>query len=205
MTKNREQPPISQAELKQALLYCPKTGKFFWRRKQGRQAAGSIAGSLMFDGHISISIFGKRYFAHRLAFLYMNGEWPPEQVDHINQDGTDNRWSNLRLVSALENRRNMSLNVNNTTGVTGVSWDKRRKKWKAHIRVEDKQIDLGRFDDLLSAVAARKTAEQQYGFHPNHGKRGKHSETRAADRAGKIHLRHKDRINPAQRCFKGWD
>ncbi len=199
------QSQISQAELKQLLHYCPETGQFIWRHKRGRQAAGSVAGTPTFCSHISISINGKRHYAHRLAYLYMTGDWPPEQVDHINHDGKDNRWSNLRLVSYQDNRRNMPLYARNKSGVCGLIWDKQRERWRVYITVEQKRIELGRFDDKLSAVAARKTAEQQHDFHRNHGKRGDYSGTRAADRAGKIHLRHKDRINPAQRCFKGWD
>jgi hypothetical protein len=197
--------PITQAQLKQLLHYCPETGQFIWRHKRGRQAAGSVAGTLTFCSHISISINGKRHYAHRLAYLYMTGDWPLEQVDHINHDGADNRWSNLRLVSYLENCQNVPLYAGNKSGVCGVFWEASRQKWKAYITVSKKRIELGRFDDLLSVVAARKTAEQQHDFHRNHGKRGNHPETRAADRAGKIHLRRKDRINPAQRYFKGWD
>ena len=108
------------------------------------------------------------YFTHRLAFLYMTGSIPKE-VDHINHVKPDNRWKNLRAANRIINGRNRSMHCDNTSGVTGVYWHKKKGKWQAGIRVNDKRIYLGVFKHLEDATAARKTAEARYGFHPNHG------------------------------------
>jgi hypothetical protein len=78
-----------------------------------------------------IQINGKTYQAHRLAFLYMTGKFPPDEVDHINHEPSDNRFVNLRQVTRLENLRNQSLSKNNKSGFTGVSWYGRYSKWVA--------------------------------------------------------------------------
>ena len=92
------------------------------------------------------------------------------QVDHINGIRSDNKWSNLRHATQLENTRNRKKSSRNKSGVTGVIWDKSKEKWQARIGVCGKSITLGRFDDFDSAVISRKLAEVKYGFHKNHGR-----------------------------------
>ena len=88
----------------------------------------------------------------------MTGKMPAE-VDHINRDKLDNRWSNLRPVSHTLNQRNHGGHQTNTSGVNGVCWHKHRNKWQAHIWVDGKNKHLGYFDCIEEAAAARKQAE----------------------------------------------
>lgn len=94
----------------------------------------------------------------------------PDQVDHINHVRNDNRIGNLRNVSPTENGRNKDLCSDNKSGVNGVSWHKRDKRWRAHIVIARKQIHLGNFINKEDAIAARFAADKEIGFHPNHGK-----------------------------------
>lgn len=101
---------------------------------------------------------GKQVFLHRVLL-------PPEKgsfVDHINQDKLDNRRENLRLCSKAQNSMNRVPQSNSSTGISGVSFDKKRSKYKAHIKVKGKQLWLGHFVELTDAVIARKEAEQLY-------------------------------------------
>ena len=134
-----------------------------------RVKVGDVAGWRNPTGYIRMKVGGKLYLAHRLAFLYMTGKWPEDQVDHINHIRDDNRWCNLREVSHQENHKNQSKPKSNTSGVTGVCWCKRYKKWKAQIKVEGKVKNLGSFTSKEDATKARKEAEIKYGFHDNHG------------------------------------
>ena len=173
-------PEVTQEYLKQRLDYSPFLGLFWFLPKPGHDPATrrwntrwaeKQAGYLHKEGYILIRIGGRRYKAHRLAFLYMTGRWPKDQIDHINGDRADNRWHNLREATNTENARNRQrLNRNNTSGVTGVYWDKQKGKWRAKIRVNDKLIHLGLFTDKADAIAARQQAEQQhYGeYAPTH-------------------------------------
>jgi hypothetical protein len=97
------------------------------------------------------------------------GEWPNCQIDHINGDRTDNRIVNLRAVSREENARNRKVPKNSSTGIIGVT--KEGGKWRAHIRIGGKKINLGRFENFDDAVCARKKANAHYNFHENHGNR----------------------------------
>lgn len=161
---------ITQKELKESLCYEKETGLFFWiiSKANNRIKPGDIAGTYV-NGYIKIIINKKAYFAHRLAWLYVCGEWPKHQIDHINQIKDDNRFSNLRDAMDVENKRNRTKQKNNTSGVNGVSWYKRDKKWFAYIKVNGKQLDLGRHKDRFEAICARKSAENKHGFHLNHG------------------------------------
>ena len=161
---------LTQTKLKEILYYDPETGLFTWLILAGKRVKiGDIAGSLC-QGYLSIMIYGKSYKAHRLAFLYMTGSWPKEQIDHINHVRDDNRWINLREATNQENCKNQSRSKNNTSGVCGVIWHKQHKKWMAYIMTDSKQKHLGLFVDKLEAICARKSAEIKYVFHENHGK-----------------------------------
>ena len=160
---------MNAEDLKNILSYDPIGGDFLWLCDSGaRKVKGNIAGHLQ-HGYRKIQILGKKYSAHRLAFLYMTGELPPNQVDHINHVKDDNRWVNLRLSTYSENSKNHPMQKNNTTGIVGVNRDKRKSLWKAMITVNGKSIYLGRRKSLFEATCLRKIAENKYGFHPNHG------------------------------------
>lgn len=161
---------MTQQELMALLDYCPVTGVFTWKlRTAHRIQVGDIAGSTQPSGYITVRVAGVLYYAHRLAVLYMTGTWPVGLVDHNNRVRHDNRWSNLKLATAQENQRNAGKSKNNTSGVTGVIWDRRRKRWFAQITIDRKSRFLGYFDDISSAALARKAAECVHNFHPNHG------------------------------------
>ena len=115
---------------------------------------------------------GKLVLHHRYVWEEANGPIPKGyQIDHINGDRADNRIENLRLVTPSENQMNVKLRDNNTSGVTGVFWDKRTSAWCAACYVDGKSKHLGRFRDWFDAVCARKSADNRYGYHVNHGRR----------------------------------
>ncbi len=175
----------SQSLLMELLEYTPSTGEFFWRKrdrswfKSARDCSawntnykGKAAGSIADRGrYINIVIFGRQYRAHRLAWIYIHGSLHSD-IDHINHNGMDNRISNLRLIRQADNNRNQSLSKNNTTGVTGVYKSNGRKlPWCARIKVNRKYIHLGYFATLDEARRVREAANNDYGFHSNHGTR----------------------------------
>jgi len=162
---------ITQERLKELLHYDPDTGIFTRNiRTASCVSVGDIAGNTRkIDGYHVIRICGQRYPAHRLAFLYMEGSFPPYHVDHINHIRNDNRWCNLRRVKCTENLRNRTLQSNNTSGINGVNWHKHKRSWEASIRINKKRIYLGAFKCFFEACCARKSADIAYGFHSNHG------------------------------------
>lgn len=177
MTKNKLNQPtdkskinnLTQEELKSILHYNPKTGIFTRKISAGGRKVGSIAGRPNNIDYIRIGINGTDYLAHRLAFLYMTGSFPKDQVDHTNQKRSDNRFDNLSECSNQENGMNCQLSKNNTSGFNGVCFDVPRNKWQAQIMVDGKSKHLGRFQGFEEAVSARKKANIKYGFHKNHG------------------------------------
>ena len=158
---------ISQERLKELLHYNPDTGIFTWTVP--RQGVKAKAGSVNGKGYRQITIDYKLYQVHRLAFLYMTGEWPKDQLDHINHIRTDNRWLNLREATCQENQRNRTKNKDNTSGVTGVYRHTVTQQWYSQIKDGGKNKYLGYFTDKFEAICARKSAEVKYGFHENHG------------------------------------
>jgi hypothetical protein len=162
---------LTQERLREVLDYDPGTGVFRWTDKGRNCLIGKVAGSTSnVTGYCIICVDKKTYSAHRLVWLHVHGFFPPEQVDHINRDRTDNRLSNLRLVSNAENRRNVGLSKYNTSGVSGVGWSRRENRWVSRIGVEGKTIYLIYTKDFFEACCARLSANNKYGFHPNHGR-----------------------------------
>ena len=119
-----------------------------------------VLGAPNSEGYIRVGIAGKRYKAHRLAFLYMTGEWP-NVVDHINGDRTDNRWANLRDADHTVNAENKLLVPLGNNPFLGVSWSKRRSKWHAQIMVRGKQHNLGFFCTPEEASSAYIEAKRR--------------------------------------------
>jgi len=174
---------LTQGVLRELIHYSPDTGVFTWLERDRRwfqydgacdywnaQYSGKIAGWVNEKGYRIIRVLGPSYRAHRLAFLYMTGSFPPNQVDHIYGVRDDNRWKHIRLAVNTENQQNTSLRKNNTSGTVGVYRCGGKEKWQAQIGVNEKIIHLGSFVRLEDAAAARKAAEVKYGFHPNHGR-----------------------------------
>lgn len=177
-------------EFVSSLLRCdPKTGLLFWRERSpqmfrdGKNTAAHTcakwnskhAGREAFTqttshGYKYGKILGRGYYAHRIVWLLCTGEWPEDQIDHINGDGSDNRIENLRPVSMSQNSKNKRTPENNTSGHIGVCWRSKLNRWSAQISVNRRQKHLGLFEKLEDAIAARKTAEAQHNFHQNHGR-----------------------------------
>ena len=150
--------------LHETLRYTPATGQFRWLvSNSGRRQAGMIAGDKKADsGYILIGIDRVRYRAHRLAWLYMTGQWPAHQIDHINGIRSDNRWCNLREATQQQNSANMRLRSANSSGVKGVYWNKQRGKWCATLAYGRKQVHGGFYDDLNDAAAAYRNLAKSY-------------------------------------------
>jgi hypothetical protein len=166
-------------ELRRLIDYDCKTGKLTWlprtwehcRRDGGKRWNGRYAGKEAFRivrGYRKGMIKRRMFAAHRVAWALHYGEWPVADIDHINGDGTDNRIINLRAVDRIENCRNQAVRKNSAAGVLGVN--RTGGKWRAYISVGGKPKHLGVFDDFKDAVAARKSAEQDFGYHANHGR-----------------------------------
>jgi len=150
---------ITQNELKQALNYDPTTGLFTWKVSNSRRVkVGSVAGCLKVHGYITININNKRYYAHRLAFLYMTGNFPENEIDHINIIRNDNRWFNLREATSTQNAHNSSKPSHNTSGFKGVSKHKASGKYEASIKVNNKKKFLGLYDSVEEAFDVRNHA-----------------------------------------------
>jgi hypothetical protein len=175
---------IHDESLRQAVSYNPYTGKLFWRprpetdfkRKQDCVNWNKrFAGKEAFAAPTTRGYFCGRFnnfklYAHRVAFFLLQGRWPVE-VDHINGKTWDNRAANLREVVHADNNRNMKIGCSNTSGALGVSYVEDVGRWRARIKIDQETIYLGYFDSFERAVFARKEAERQFGFHPNHGRK----------------------------------
>ena len=150
-------------------LYEPDTGIITRRKEHFGKPIGSSVG-VFGERYITVPLDGKEYRAHRLIWLMIYGEFPNE-IDHINGDGFDNRLSNLRNVDRSGNMKNAAKRVDNSSSVTGVSWASNRKKWRAYVSSDCKLVSLYWGDDFFEACCRRKSAEVKFGFHPNHGLR----------------------------------
>jgi hypothetical protein len=153
---------ISAEELREMLVYDPETGVFTWRVMRGKARVGAKAGNKNGFGYIVIMVRHRNYRAHRLAWLYVHGEWPAEEIDHRNGDPSDNRLTNLRLATRSQNIANTRLRIDTTSGVKGVTWNKRDGNWMAQIRVNGKQIFLGYFDAIEDAAEAYRIASKEH-------------------------------------------
>lgn len=172
-------------ELRQLFNYGPETGKLFWRPRPSetftderafkiwttKHAGKEALANLNAYGYRFGSCRGKWMYAHRVVWAWMTGEWPEVHIDHINHDRADNRFANLRAATVSENQRNRSIGPSSTSGHVGVTLDKRRGTWQAHIKVGGKRRHLGSFVRIEDAIACRREANERYGFHENHGAR----------------------------------
>jgi hypothetical protein len=169
--------------------YEAKTGFLFWKPRLAYQFEAKIASAEAIcnmwnskfagkraltspnsDGYLHGKLNSESVSAHGCVWALFNGEWPSLEVDHIDGDKANNRISNLRLVTRQGQNRNSCRRSDNTSGATGVSYSKNTAKWRARILVGGKQVYLGYFEDIEDAIIARKKAEEQYGYHDNHGR-----------------------------------
>jgi len=145
---------ITQQRLKELLHYEPDTGIFTWRVNRSNVRAGDIAGFLTLNNRRRISVDGVNYFAYRLAWLYVYGEFPYGILDHVNRDSSYDGIGNLRIATVKQNSRNSTLAKNNTTGYTGVV--RSRDRYAARIKYNYRQIHIGVYDTPEEAFEARK-------------------------------------------------
>ncbi len=143
---------LTQVRLKELLDYDPATGIFIWRISGSRMTPGQVAGGLSGGGYWLIGVDGGKYMAHRLAWLYAHGELPVCQIDHKDRNRINNAIGNLRLATQAQNHANTGLWAHNTSGFKGVS--RQGRKWRAHIKVKNKTVYLGRFDTAEEASRA---------------------------------------------------
>lgn len=151
---------LTTARLHELLSYDPETGEFRSKVWRGRVRIGALVGGLTCKGYWQIGIDFKSYEAHRLAWFYMYGEFPPSDIDHINRNRADNRIANLRLATPSQNLAN-STYPPNKCGFRGVGREK-SGRWKASIMVQYRSIRLGTFDSPEAASAAYQAARIKY-------------------------------------------
>lgn len=150
-------------DLRAAIGYSARSGLI--RRaddvRSGRKATGmvmarkgDVAGTVTALGYVSVSIGGMKIPAHRIAWAYTFGEWPAEEIDHINGDKTDNRLDNLRLADRSQNCRNAGIRKDNTSGFKGVTFRRSTGKWISQIAADGRRIHIGVFHSAVDAAKA---------------------------------------------------
>lgn len=164
---------LNSAVIEEWFFYHARTGKLFWKKKPNRRIRiGDEAGTVTNHNYYQVTLHHKRYLVHNLIWIMHYGPIPQGfEPDHIDHNGLNNLIDNLRLVTHIKNLHNKSMQVNNSSGVNGVSYSTSHKKWRARIQVRGKEIFLGYFDSEKDGFDARKDAESKYKFHQNHGKK----------------------------------
>lgn len=153
---------ITAEELREIVNYNPDTGELRRIKKTSRSAGvGKVMGAKNSSGYLVCTIHKKSYYVHRLAWLYMTGDWPHEIIDHVNRDKTDNRWRNLRAASYSQNGANRIASSNNACGAKGVRQGS-RNRWRAQIGIKGIYYNLGSFDTVEAAEAAYQNAAKRH-------------------------------------------
>jgi hypothetical protein len=152
---------MSSDQLRQLLNYDPLTGVFTWKKAiGGRAVVGNVAGYEK-QGYICITINSNRHYAHRLAVFYITGEWPKEEVDHINGTRNDNRYDNLRCVSHQTNTQNVrKARIDASSKIMGVAF--KDGKWRAKISINGKTTHIGSYNSSKDAHNAYLEAKRKY-------------------------------------------
>ena len=162
---------LTAERLRELLLYDPETGVFTWRKLTGKKGfVGKIAGCRAeVDGRVLIGIDGGRYRAHRLAWLYMTGEWPAE-VDHIDGNPSNNRWRNLRLANRRDQSANTKRRSDNSSGLKGVVWHPQTRKWRVQIKCTGFKKHVGLYSTKEEAAQAyMEAARVRFGDFASNG------------------------------------
>ena len=161
---NPKEDSLSCDSLKERLMYN-EDGTFTWvdvgRSKKVK--VGDIAGGLNSHGYMTIKMGVYIYLQHRLAWLYVYGEWPGGSIDHKNRNRSDNSINNLRVLSFSDNGLNLNISSRNKSGTTGVCWYNRNNRWVSEIRVRGVVHNLGSYKNINDAIIARKMAEYELG------------------------------------------
>lgn len=172
MTKSKEVPEETLDYIREHLNYNPENGIVSWIKspRYHGNVIGLEAGGIDAYGYRRIKCRGRNLKTHRIAWFLYYGVMPEDFIDHKNHNPLDNRIINLREADYISNGRNQRKYSSNTSGYSGVTWNKKLSKWRAQIKVSGKFIYLGYFEHIDEAIAARKAAEVKYGFYKNHGK-----------------------------------
>lgn len=167
-------PKAVQAEFK----YNPDTGDLtrdvsIWEAKQGKKGAKSEKPYVHKSGtgkaYLRIGFHGKYIYVHRLIWVWMTGS-QPQHIDHVDGNGLNNKWDNLRSVTQAENNRNARKHRNTKSNITGVTYRKDGGKWRVRISVNNIMTTIGTFTNMDDAIQARDAAYQSHGYATNHGK-----------------------------------
>jgi len=143
---------MEQDSLKSLLRYDPESGLFFWLvDRPGIIKSGDVAGTVI-SGRVYVRFMGRQQQAHRLAFLYMTGSFPIDEVDHRDGNPINNSWGNLRECTHGQNAQNKKVSKRNKSGYLGVS--KHKSGWQATIAVDKKYYHLGLFKTPEEAHSA---------------------------------------------------
>lgn len=175
--------PISYQKAKELIKYNSETGDLFWLPRNethikrppslktwNTRYSNKKITTIDSKGYLFCSIFGKQYRAHRIAWLIYYGEWP-NVIDHINGIKTDNRIVNMRSVNVQQNHMNQCISTKNTSGVTGVYFNKKNSLWCAQMKFKGHTYHLGSSKDFFEAICLRKSEERKLGFSLDHGVR----------------------------------
>ena len=148
---------LTHRTLRTLLIYDQNTGIFTWRiDRHGKAKKDSVAGTAN-DKYIRIMVDKRRHLAHRLAWFYVHKNWPDQQIDHINGNGSDNRIINLRLANNFQNQQNVGVKRTNTSGFKNISFNKKHNQFTVAIRANGKEVFVGLFKDVeLAKRAAQK-------------------------------------------------
>lgn len=167
---------LSYEKFEKVFRYEPETGQLYWleriprpgkqlghidRSWNDRFANKPVARRVHKHGHLYVGHLAKNYAAHRIIWLLHYKEQPPNGIDHINGDPSDNRISNLRAANQSQNAANSAIRSDNTSGVKGVSWDKKSNSWYVYINKNQKMYGLGHTKCLEEAKKIRKEAEEK--------------------------------------------
>lgn len=162
--------PLTAKRLREVLDYDMVSGLFTWKYPiNNRIKVGDVAGYVC-QGYWRISVDGETYLGHRLAWLYVKGEWPEVHIDHDDTNRSNNAFKNLREATVSQNHFNIGITASNTSGYKGVSWFKKTRKWRARITVNKKERTLGYFDMKEEAHEFYcLAADMLHGEFANHG------------------------------------
>ena len=149
---------LTADRLRKLLDYDPETGFFTRKTRHNRMPIGARSGATTKGGYRIIAIDGRRYYEHRLAWLFVTGKWPSGIIDHIDLNRANNAFANLREATNGENMRNGSVRKDSVSGSKGVCWHRPTGKWRAYINVGGRQKYLGTFASVGEAAEAYDVA-----------------------------------------------
>ena len=153
---------ITQKELKEILYYNQDTGEFFWKISPRYDVNVGDKAGYNHNGYTRLTIKCKKYLTHRLAWLYVYGEFPTGDIDHIDNNRNNCKINNLRIANKSNNVHNRKIQANNTSGVKGVLWSKAAKKWMVRVGINNDRMYFGVWEDLEFAELVAQEARAKY-------------------------------------------